>query len=797
MLINYIKMAWRNLLKNKVYSLINITGLSIGLAVCMLIVLYVGHESSFDRFHTNAEKIFWIQGKIKMGTDSVFIGSMSFPTGPLVKQQEPNVESFLRTKQQTENTIIQNPESPSLKFTENKFHFADSNFFNFFSFKLAAGDPDEVLLKPFSVVISEKAAKKYFGNENAVGKIIRYNNEHNFIVTGVSEKAPSNSSVDYDFIASISSLASIPEERSLTQSQLLENGNFKTYFTLKHPGAAAGLESRLSNMHKAAAGDAEGPSISFLATPLLSTHTKANYGDFSNIRYIKIFPLVAILVLLLALINYINLSTSRATTRAKEIGVRKVMGADRTTIAIQFFTESALYTSIAFLLAFIFCTTFQPAFFNFLEIDLDASFLYSPAMLSAYTLLFFATVLLSASYPALLLSAYKPFLVLYGKFSKNNNGLAIRKFLTVMQFTISIILVISGFAINRQINFLKNAETGINRDNIVMIPFSQAIGKHYPAFKTDVQSIAAVKEIATSQIALYKGHDMMGVNPKNSDKMIFLPVLSVDENFISLLNLKWKAPPAAGLLSNKKDVMILNETAVERLNLGNNPVNAKIDDQFTVAGILKDFNYSSLHNEIAALGLIVLPANDTASRFAKTGGCMFVKLNAGNNVHASILSIKTAYEKFEQGKPFEFSFLDDSFNALYKAENRLSKILTIFTVFTMLIACMGLFGLSTFMALQRTREIGIRKVLGASVGQVILLLSKDFIQLVMIAVLIASPLAWWAVNKWLNNFAYKMPVSWTIFLSAAVLALLIALITLSFRAIKSATANPVNSLRSE
>jgi putative ABC transport system permease protein len=796
MLANYLKIAWRNLTRNKIYSFINISGLAIGLAACMLILLYVGHESSYDQFHANAKNIYWIQGKIMMGSDSVFIASMSYPTATIAKQNEPSVESFLRLKQQRENTIISNSENQDLKFSESKFVFADSNFFNFFSFSLSAGNKNQVLQKPFSVVITEKTARKFFGDSDPVGKILRYNNSYNFTVTGVADKAPSNSSIDFDFIASLSSISSIDDEKKSTESQILEPGNFKTYFQLKNGISPSKLEASLLQLHRKTSGPDAADKSSYIATPISSTHTQANYADYSNVKYMKLFPLVAGLVLLLALINYVNLSTARATTRAKEIGVRKVIGAGRKGIAIQFFIESAVFTSIAFALGFMICAFFQPSFFNFLQIDLDNSFLYSPAMLISFAALFLLAVILSATYPSILLSAYKPVLTLYGRINKNASTISLRKFFTVFQFTVSVILIIAGLIINQQLIYFRNTDTGLNRENIVMVPFTSAAGQYYASFRKEVEAIPAIQQVTTSQSAMYKGNDIMGATPKGSDKMIFLPILSVDENFMSTLNLKWKTPPANGALLQQNKPVILNETAVEKLNLGAAPINEKVDE-LSVAGVLKDFNYYSLRHKISALGLIIVTDRDTASRWKTSGGCLFAKLRPHVNTPSTIAQIKTIYQKYEPAKPFEFSFMDEAFDDMYKAETKLAKILGVFTILTILIACLGLLGLSTFMVLQRTKEIGIRKVLGATTTQLATLLSKDFIILVAISIVIASPVAWWAMNKWLQDFAYRINIDWTTFMIAGIAAVLIAIITVSFQAIKAAVANPVKSLRSE
>jgi putative ABC transport system permease protein len=797
MFTNHLKIAWRSLERNKMYSFVNISGLAIGLAVCMLIVLYVGHELSYDKFHKNAERIVWVQAKIKMGGDSVFMPGLSYVAAPLAKQKVPSVEDFTRFMEDYPIPVIENPQLPLLRFAETGFLFADSNFFDFFSFELIEGYKQEVLKKPFTMVISQKIAQKYFGKQDPIGKIIRYNNAYYFTITGVAEKTPSNSSINYDFVASLSSISAINEKKSLTGSQNVEVGSFSSYFLLKHPQDAERLEAGLLQLDKNASKSSRRDER-YIAVPLTQTHLNASYNAGTNIKYLKIFPFVAALVLLLAIINYMSLSTARSTIRSKEIGVRKVLGADRKTIALQFFVESALFTAISFVLGYILCVAFQPLFFNFLQIDIDKSFLHSPIMIGSFSVLFFITLLLAASYPSILLSAYKPVLVLYGKFNKKNGGPGIRKFFTVFQFSIAILLIVCGIVIDRQMYFLRHADTGVDRENIVMIPFAQTIGKHYTAFQREVQALAPIRQTTTDHYPMYKGTDMFFVKANKSNINVPLPVLTVDENFISLLNLKWKIPPADSLFYLKNNTIILNEAAVEKLDFGIQPLNRKLaigDQDYYIAGVLKDFNYESLEGKIGALGVFM--SRDTISSWGQVGGCLFAKIKPRTNTPEVIQQLKTIYEKYDAATPFEYYFMDDVFNAMYKAEDRLSKIFSVFTAFTLLIACLGLFGLSTFMALQRTKEVGIRKVLGASVRQVAALLSKDFIKLVLVAIVIASPLAWWAMNKWLEAFAYRVQISWWMFVLADVMALVIALATVGFQAINAAIANPVKSLRTE
>ena len=785
---NYLKISWRSLIQNKVYSFINITGLAIGLAACMLIVLYVGHEYSYDRFHKNAERIFSVKSKIKLGNDSLYLTQLPYTTPVELQQTEPSVEAFLRVRQERE-AIIQNNQEPSLKFAENKFFFADANFFTFFSFKLQRGNKDQVLQNPFSVVISQNIAKKYFGEKDPVGKTIRYNNIYDFIVTGVAGKIPSNSSIEFDFITSISSLYSIAAKDS---GQAMEENNFSTYFLLKQPADISKVEQQLLRL-----GQPKNKAIGrYIGTPLTSLRL-SEATDNSNTKYLKIFPFVAALILILALINYMSLSTARSTTRTKEIGVRKVLGADRKMIASQFFVESVLFTSIAFVLGYVLCSLFRPLFFDLMQINIDGSFLLNQYILLSFGFLFIITAILAASYPSILLSAYRPVVVLYGKLSRQSGGISVRKFFTVFQFSISVILIVCGIVINKQIDFFRNTDTGVNRENIVLIPFTSNAAKHYEALKKDIGSISATRQVSTALHPMYKGYDMMGTKATSTGQFVFIPWMLVDQDFISLLGLQWKIKPQDSLFYNNDSAVILNETALQKLGMGNDAVGRKMDDELTVAGVLKDFNYASLQNKIEALCLFVTKDNDSSSLWTKNGGCFFVKINPNVNISRFINEAKTVYGKYDGESPFTYNFLDDAFDAMYKAEDRLLKLLTAFTVFAIFIACLGLFGLAAFMVIQRTKEVGVRKVLGASVAQVTFLLSKDFAKLVLISVVIAAPIAWWIMDKWLTAFAYRTPISWWVFGITACITLSVALITISVQAIKAAVANPVKSLRTE
>ena len=788
---NYLKIAWRNLFRNKIYSLINISGLGLGLTVCMLILLYVGHEYSYDSFHENADRTYLVETEIKFGDNQILMPYMGYGDATLAKESLPAIEDLTCFKSETESVIIQNPKSPLLKFTEKEFIFADTNFFDFFSFELVQGDKNQVLNSPFSIVISEEVAEKYFGHQDPIGEILKYNNDNDFIVTGVIENVPSNSSIKFDFVASVASLNSIESEKDA-----IENNDpiFSTYILLNKSLSSSSVELDLLKMK------ANSQQNEHLGTgyKVKSLNKKRLKDGASNIKYITIFPFIAILILILALINYASLSTARSTIRAKEIGVRKVLGANRKTIATQFFVESALYTCIAFLLGYVLFSMVQPYFFNFLQIRIDDTFFYNSKIISYLLLLFCFTVVLSGIYPSLILSAYKPINALNGRFFKNRKGISVRKFFTVFQFSISIVLIICSFVIDRQMYFMRYAETGVQKENIVMIPFEKTVGNHSVSFKEEISSLPAIKESSVALYPMYGSYNLYTVKNKTTDEDVFLPTFHVDQNFISLLGLERKSKPDDIFFNyNQNTTAILNEAAIEKLAFDKNVIEETINGEYEIKGVLKNFNFSSLQNKIDALCLLVTPDNNPNAVWKVQGGCLFAKVDSNVNMPSVIKQLKKIYERYDDEKPFEYRFLNDAYEAQFRAEDRLAKIFSGFTIFAILIASMGLFGLAIFMTVQRRKETGIRKVLGASTNSVIRLLSKDFFKLVILAVFIASPIAYWIMERWLENFAYRITLTWWMFLFASIGVLCVAMITIGFHTIKAARANPVKSLRTE
>jgi len=442
---------------------------------------------------------------------------------------------------------------------------------------------------------------------------------------------------------------------------------------------------------------------------------------------------------------------------------------------------------------------FKPVFLNVLQLKIDNSFLYSPLVVSLLLALLGVTILVAGSYPSLVLSAFKPVITLKGKMSKQAGGVTVRKIFTTLQFAISVGLIVCGIIIDRQLYFFRHADTGVNRYNVVMIPVANSFGKNYPAFKRDIRALAGVSNVARSRYGMFTFYDGFSIEGKNKGESFMLPSLVVDDHFISLLDLKWKFPPVQHTSMGTGNKVVINELAIEKLYLPANPVGSFIKSgpqNIEIAGVIKDFNFGSMEYATQPLGLFI--ASDTLRFWSMgPGSYLFAKIKPHTNLPTLLSAMQNIYKKYDADSPFNYTFMDDAFNAQYKAEDKLASIFSIFTGITILLAGMGLFGLAAFTIEQRTKEIGVRKILGASLSSIASLLSIDFLKLVILAILIGSPVAWWAMHNWLQNFAYRINIQWWMFASAGLLAIVIAIITVSYHALKAAVANPVTSLRSE
>ncbi len=810
MLRNYFLTTWRTLVRQRSYALLNIVGLSVGMAVSLLIILFVFHEFSYDRFHAHAERIFKASNEMRFGERDFNSDRFSVMTAPVLKQNNAEIENFVRMAPY-DRVLLWPTGSPDRRLYEDRFLFADSSFLSVFNFPLLKGNAKTALNRPFTILITPEMAAKYFGNENPVGRKLSYQTtsdffaldanrqpsvEHLFEVTGIIEKAPSNSSIDYQFVASFSTLAMLDKNAFAWQD--VGVGNYQTYFLLTDASKVGKIRGSLKQLVKAPMPEAK---LTVLLEALPDLHL---YGKTSseNLKYVYVFLGVALVILSLALVNYMSLTTARATQRAKEVGVRKVIGASRRQLAVQFFGESVLLCSVAFVLAWVWMQLALPVFQQLLQVKLPVRLLWQPAFLGIAAIVFLASSLLAGSYPALLLSGFAPVSVLKGGFKTDWGSARVRRVFIVFQFAVSGVLICCSLIMQRQMDFMRSKDIGLNKDRMLVIPVEGSVGRKYLNLKEEIRRTAGVTGVGASTSVPFDSKGINLMTTQLADKrLISLTYNSVDSDFLKTYGIRWhRKTPAAESFAGLAKKVLINETAAKELGyrepLGSYiPLGDKPEDKVEIVGILKDFNIESLQARINPM--MIWPVQDTAGNLMQTGGYLSVRLDKKAELPGKIAQFRKMYSRYEPEKPFEYFFLDEKFNRLYQYQDRLANVLKAFTGFAILIACLGLFGLATFTAERRTKEIGIRKILGASVSQVVTLLSKDFLVLVTVAFVIATPIAWYAMNRWLQDFAYRIDISWWIFAVAGVLALLIALVTVSFQAVKAALANPVKSLRSE
>ncbi len=791
--------------RNKLYSLINIGCLSIGLGVVMTILLYILHEHSYDRWHKNADRIFRVMTRESFGARNFWISGLSYATGAAEMKSDPVVRSMVRSYTAPGDVEFRNTVSPDVHFRENgNLLFADSNFFEFFSFKLLRGRADVVLGRPFMVVLTERATKKYFGEADPVGKTLMMDDSIPLEVTGVVADPPSNSTIRFDMVASLATLSAVEEFRYDLVGSPGRPGQFLTYVLLQRRMDTTVVARSLRQISLLAEGKEKGAednprmfkrSHDFRLRPLADRYLNGNVsaGD----KYLDAFTLVAGLILLLALVNYMSLATARSAVRAKEVGVRKVIGAGRGRIAAQFYIESAIYAVLSFIAGGLIFLWFRPYFCRLIQLPIDTGFLVSPMVLAAFSGLLVLVILVSGSYPALVLSSFRPVVVLYGKLSRERGRERVRKGFIVIQFALSMALVIGSVVIGKQLYYMRHTDTGVDRENVVMIPFKMM--GHYSAYKQEVAALPGIQLAATSYDRLYEAVTIELVHLPGETKPVQLDFLIVDSPFIPLMGLQWKEKPLAGSPRYDSSHLVLNETAVSAFHLDGPAIGRKLEigkKMVTVAGVLKDFNFFSLHSHIDPFSFTISSDVDK-DRKEGSYGILYLKIGPHINVPTMMDAIRHIYGRYDAKNPFEFQFLDEVYNQSYKLEDQFAGLFDLFSAITIIIACLGLFALATFAAEQRLKEIGIRKVLGASVSSISALLSRDFLQPILLSVFIASPLAWWFMNKWLQNFAYRTSISWWVFPLAGGGLLLIAQGTVLLRTIRAARANPTINLRNE
>lgn len=803
MLITYFKVAWRAFRKNRTVSLINVLGLAAGLVVTLLIGLYVAHEYSYDRFHVQGSRIAKVELRHDDGTQSYSVPTMSYRFGEAVKTACPGVEDFARITDPVFGTKLVQSDLEHKSF-EAGFQFADPGFLRLFSFTLLKGDPKTALTQPATVVLTERMARKYFGDADPIGKTITYDKKHLMQVVGVIRNPPFNSSIQFDFLGDMSTYRAIDRnwhagflgdrKADEIQESVGTGGSYNTYFLLHPQASGSEIERKI-------------PSLLSPGETITNPNDQYKLYALSDLHFsviapgqksrVTVFSVIGGLILALALINYVNLTTARSTLRAKEVSIRKMIGAERIALIIQFYFESALYVTLAFGVAVLLFVTLQPFFFAVLHLNVDRVFLTSPFFLAPAVLVFLASIFVSGSYPALLLSRFSPMKVLKGRSRAAGSVGWIRRGLTVFQFTVSVALIIGSLLINNQLKLFLEKDLGIDRDRVVTVFLDPEDGldKHFNAIREEIRQLKEIESVTASSLVMYDQY-MNSWRLKRTDtgQAADLNTFDVDESFISTMSIPWAIPPRAREGELTKNRIVINETAAKQLgiNAGNYEQTLDAGQGITknVVGVVKDFNYSSLARGIKPMALFM--ADDSRPR-----NYLYLKLAKGVPTSTALVAIRRVYDRYKTEKPFAYAFLDETYRRLYDSEVSLQTIILALTGFAVLIACLGLFGLAAFVAEQRTKEIGIRKVMGASVGSVVRLLSADFLKLILLAVILASPVAWYVMHHWLENFTYKVTIEWWVFALAGGLAIGIALITVGFQSIRAALTNPVRSLRSE
>jgi putative ABC transport system permease protein len=802
---NYFRIALRNLWRNKGFSAITIFGLAIGMATCLLITLFVADELSYDRFNQKADRIFRVDADFYVNGNAFRERYSPSQLGPVLLQDYPQVENYVRFFKQG-NILVK---KGTTTLVEHNASFADSSLFDVFSLSMITGDPKTALTQPHSIVLSERMALKYFNSTDVLGKTLLTDNKNTYQVTGVIKDVPDQAHLHFDFIRAISELG---ESRSAEWM----SDNYTTYMLMR-PGSTAEqlngylkaatlkyMESSLHKMTGSTIADIEksGGHFGYNAIALPKIHLYSTLpGEAEpsgNIQYVYIFIAVAIIILLIACVNFMNLSTARSAGRSKEVGVRKVLGSQRSSLIFQFLTESTLTSFFALLLAVAMAIILLP-FLNQLSdkhIALKASYL---VWMIPFLVVTAAVIgLLAGSYPAFFLSGFEPMKVLKGKLNIGFKGSWLRNSLVVFQFTAAILLIVGTLVINNQLNYIRNKKLGYNKEQLLVLGNTQSLWIHAKSFKNEVMSIPGVE--AGTMTASLPTDIAMNTSiysrdaARSNGQVQGINEYYIDADYLSTLGMEMAAGRNfSPQMVSDTNAMLMNETAARLLGI------REVDNQvlyssnegmlpLKLIGIVKDFNTGSLKNKIPPI----------IFRLGEYRRNMVFRVHTAD-LPGLIAQVKSKFEAQDgmTRQPFVYSFMDDDFNRLYVAEQRTGRIFISFAVLAVLIASLGVFGLITYAAEQRTREIGIRKVMGASVAGIVTLLSKDFLKLVLTAIVIATPLAWLMMNRWLQDFAYHVEISWTVFIFAAFIAILITMLTVSYRAIRAALANPVNSLKAE
>lgn len=789
MLNNYLKIAVRNLRKHKGYSFINIAGLAIGIASSVIVLIYVFNELSYDKFHEKADRIYRIAAIADLGDTDLRHVYTPAVLSPTLINEYLEIEIITKIANLEDQRITYNNQT----FKDNKTFAGEPGFFEVFTFPLIKGDPKSALIEPNSVVITQSASEKYFGNEDPVNKMIKIG-EDEYKVTGIAKDVPHNSHFDFNFLVSL-------ETFDWSKSPDWWSSRYATYIVLKEGFDYKKLDEKFPAFvtKYLFEGKENNSRWGFFLQPLTSIYLHSHieggeeFGPSGNAAYVYIFTAIIFFVLIIACINFMNLTTAKSANRAKEVGLRKVVGSVKSQLIKQFLCESVFLSFTALLFAIILVESFLPFFRNLVGGHLYIHYFDNFYVLPGLIGLAFLVGIVSGSYPAFYLSSFMPVSVLKGNLREGARNLILRNGLVVFQFTISIIFIISSVIIYNQMDYIHNRKLGFDKEHVVVIKNAELLGNNAQVFKDALSGYPDIINVAGSHTLPGREFYNWGIKPEG------LPWTRIDfsvcdENFLNTLKMEM----VEGRFFSKdypsdSHAIIINEETVKQFGW-DKPVGKTVkmnNHTLTVIGVIKDFHYKSLHEKVFRMGLLRLfDARNSNDRYISA------RIQT-ENLTETLTKIKETWESFLPAPPLDYSFLDEDFNSLYKHEQKVSKIAAVFSFLTIFIASLGLFGLASFIAEQRTKEIGIRKVLGASIPDIIKLLSKKFLILVSLANIIAWPAAYFIMAKWLENFAYRIDISLYTFVLAGILAIVITILTVSYQAVKAALANPVDSLRYE
>ena len=787
---NLLKTAVRHIIKHFGYSVLNILGLTLGISSALFLIIYVAEEVSYDQYHEKADRIYRVSSKISEPDDQFTWIVAQIPFGPQVVKDYPEVQSFVR--------FINMPRAlykyEDKEFNEENFFFVDSTLFDIFSYKVLKGEVRSALLNPKKIILTEKIATKYFGNTDPIGKTLTAGTD-TYEVTGVIEDVPTNSHFRFDAVAA----------RNNLPKQLGSWGNFGAFTYLLFPENfdIKSFETKMQGMYESYMKPIFGPlniKIEYILEPLTRIHlysTNANEPEpTGSITYVYIFAIVALFLVLIAAMNYMNLATARSTRRAREVGLRKVVGSRRGPLVMQFLSESTVFTFMSLVISIILLIVLLPKFNTLAGKSFDLHILYSPVVLLTILGVLFVVGIIGGSYPAFFLSRFSPVTVLKGEITQGSAGSLFRKILVVIQFAVSVIMIICTLIVFRQLNYLKNMDQGFDQTNVLSLTLNQQMIRKYPLIKQVLLENQNIKYVTSTNTAMGEGSGKLIFNVETDQGMAQKGInfAVVDHDFVETLGITIVNGRdfERDIPSDTLSAVIVNETFVNRMGW-KEPIGKKVEagDSNTlrarVVGVMKDYHQTGMYNGIESLLLAYRPLLNNV---------IYIKLS-GNETQSAIAFIETKWKEIFPDQPFAYQFLSERFNRQFEADKKRGLIFTIFTILAILIACLGLFGLVSYMAENRTKEIGIRKVFGADEIIILRLIAKDFLILVTIGIVIAMPIAYYFMSSWLENYVYRTKIGMPILILAALLTILITFITISYKAYQAAIMNPANSLKTE